>query len=239
MDETTRRIHLAEELVMAYRRELGQHLLAAACYGSVAHGRADAHSDLEIIVLTDASIKPVNVHQERYGIAVECDVLPVERLLRAAQVVTIDWGIEADCYRHQRPIWDPTGQFSAVRAASLAIPPERFEDALQQSWWSVREWATKVVAMVDAGNFAGAEFTAWQYLYQVALRIALIQQEPYVSLRTLWQEARARGFGVADMLGVLAGKDAAHLPEAVRAVQQHTGSWGEPADPRAPFIRPK
>lgn len=88
MDETTRRIHLAEELVMAYRRELGVHLLAAACYGSVAHGRADAHSDLEIIVLTDASIKAVNVHQERYGIAVECDVLPVERLLCAAQVVT-------------------------------------------------------------------------------------------------------------------------------------------------------
>lgn len=60
----------------------------------------------------------------------------------------------------------------------------------------------------------------WQYLYQVALRIALVQQEPYVSLRTLWQEASARGFGVADMLGLLAGGDIAHLPEI-------------------PFIRPK
>ncbi len=239
MDETGRRIHLAEAMVREYQREMGHHLMAAACYGSAAHGRADAHSDLEIIVLTDASIEAVNVHTVQYGIQVECDVLPTERLLRAAQIVTIDWGIEADCYRHQWPIWDPTGQFAAIRAASLATPPERFEDALQQSWWSVREWANKVVAMVEAGNQAGAQFTAWQYLYQAALRIALMQQEPYVSLRTLWQEASARGFGVAEMVGALASGDIAHLPDTVRDIQQHTGSWGEPADPEEPFIRPK
>ena len=93
MDETGRRIHLAEAMVREYQREMGHHLMAAACYGSAAHGRADAHSDLEIIVLTDASIEAVNVHTVQYGIQVECDVLPTERLLRAAQIVTIDWGV--------------------------------------------------------------------------------------------------------------------------------------------------
>lgn len=239
MDETIRRLNLAEEMIWAYRRDLGEHMMAAACYGSVAHGRADRHSDLELIVLTDPVIDAVNVHTVRNGVQVECDVLPTERLQRAAQVVTIEWGVEADCYRHHRIIWDPTEQFAAVRESALATPHERFEDALQQSWWSVREWATKVAAMVESGNPAGAQFTAWQYLYQVALRIALVQQEPYVSLRTLWQEASARGFGVADMLGVLAGGDIAHLPDMVRAVQQHTGSWGEPADAAEPFIRAK
>ena len=239
MDETRRRINLADEMVWEYRRELGEHVVAAACYGSVAHGRADVHSDLELLVLTDIAIEAVNVHTMRNGIQVECDVLPTERLRHAAQVVTIEWGIEADCYRHHWVLWDPTEQFATIREAALATPRERFDAVLQQTWWAAREWASKVVAMVETGNRAGAQFTAWQYLYLVAMRVALAHQEPYESLRTLWQEASARGFGVADMVGVLAGGNIAHLPEVVRAVQQHTGSWGEPADAAEPFIRPK
>lgn len=239
MDETRRRINLAEEMVLVYRHELGEHMVGAACYGSVAHGRADAHSDLELIVLTDTTIEAVNVHTERNGIQVECDVLPAERLRRAAQIVTLEWGVEADCYRYHWVLWDPTKQFAAVREAALATPRERFEDVLQQSWWSAREWASKVVAMVETGNRPGAQFTAWQYLYLAALRMALAEQEPYGSLRTLWQEASARGFGVADVLGVLERADIARLPEVVRGVQQHTGSWGAPSDPKAPFTRLK
>lgn len=160
MDETMRRLNLAEEMMSAYRRDLGEHMVAGSCYGSVAHGRADGRSDLELIVLTDTVIEAVNVHTVRNGVQVECDVLPTERLRRAAQVVTIQWGIEADCYRYHRVIWDPTEQFAAVRESALATPRERFEDALQQSWWSVREWATKVAVMVESGNPAGAQFTA-------------------------------------------------------------------------------
>ena len=239
MDETRRRINLAEELVWEYRRKLGKRMVAAACYGSVAHGRADAHSDLELLILTDPAIEAVNVHTVRNGIQVECDVLPTERLRHASQIVTIEWGVEADCYRHQWVLWDPTEQFAAIRKAATATPRERFEDVLQQTWWAEREWASKVVAMVETGNRPGAQFSGWQYLYLAAMRVALAHQKPYESLRTLWQEASARGFGVADMVGVLAGGNVAHLPEVVRAVQQHTGSWGAPSDPKAPFIRPK
>lgn len=153
--------------------------------------------------------------------------------------MTIEWGVEADCYRHHWVLWDPTEQFARVREAALETPRERYEDVLQQSWWSAREWASKVVAMVDARNRPGSQFGAWQYLYVAALRIALAQQEPYVSFRTLWQELSARGFGVAEMLDVLATGDITHLPGVVRAVHEHTGAWGEPADPEKPFIRPK
>ncbi len=239
MDETRRRMDLAKEMALAYRRDMGDHMVAAACYGSVAHGRADAHSDLELIVLTDLFVEPINVHTVRQGIQVECDVLPIERLRHRAQVVTIEWGVEADCYRYPRIIWDPTEQFAAVRDISLATPRKRFDDALQQSWWSAREWANKVVAMVESDNLPGAQFTAWQYLYLVAMRVALVQQEPYESLRTMWQDASARGFGVADVLGVLVRTDIAHLPEVIRVVQKDTGSWGEPSDPKELFVCPK
>lgn len=117
MDETGRRLRLAEEIVREYRQEMGDHLVAAACYGSLAHEKADAHSDLEFIALTDNSIDPVNIHTISHPIQVECDVLPTERLLRAAQIVTPEWGIEADSYRYHRLIWDPSHQFAAVRAA--------------------------------------------------------------------------------------------------------------------------
>lgn len=113
MDETWRRIQLAEAMVCDYRREMGEHVVGAACYGSVAHERADAHSDLELIVLTDTSVEAVNVDTVQQGIQVECDVVPTNRLLRAAKIVTIDWGIEADRYRYQWPL--AIGQFAAVR----------------------------------------------------------------------------------------------------------------------------
>lgn len=94
---TRRRVNLAEEMVWEYRRELGQHMVAAACSASVAHGRADAHSDLELLVLTDIVVEAVNVHTERNEIQVECDALPTERVRHAAQVVTIECGVEVEC----------------------------------------------------------------------------------------------------------------------------------------------
>jgi predicted nucleotidyltransferase len=239
MDETQRRINLAWKVVREYRHQLGEHVVAAACYGSVAHGRADAHSDLELLVLTDMTVEPVNVHTVRDGVAIECDVIPTARLRQAAQLVTLDWGVEADGYRHHYILWDPRDEFVAVREASLQTPAERFDEVLQHSWWSAREWASKVIAMVETANNPGAQYTAWQYLYVASMRVALRQQEPYVSLRTLWQEASARGFGVADMVSVLTGGEISLLPEVLHTVQQHTGVWGAPSNPTAPFVRPK
>ncbi|NMP23861.1 hypothetical protein [Sulfobacillus harzensis] len=239
MDETARRVALAEEMTQNYRREFREHLAASACYGSVAHGLADAHSDLEMIILTDDAIDAVNVHMVYHGIPVECDIVPTARFFRAAQRVSVEWGIEADAYRHHLPIWDPGNQFEAIRAASLATPHEQFEEALKVSWWSAREWAAKIQAMAKVGNDPGCQFAAWQYLYLAALRIALAQQDPYRSLRSLWQEASTRGFGVEAMLEGLTRGDISRLPQLVEIVQQRTGSWGQPPDEEIPFICPK
>ncbi len=93
--------------------------------------------------------------------------------------------------------------------------------------------------MVDQGNRPGAQFAAWQYLYLAAMRVALVQKEPYPSLRTLWQDAGSRGFCIDEMLSCLTKGDIRQLPKAVDTVQYCTGSWGKPDDVKEPFIRPK
>jgi predicted nucleotidyltransferase len=49
----TIRIEIARRIVERKRQELGEHLIAAACYGSVAHNAALPHSDVEIVIVTD------------------------------------------------------------------------------------------------------------------------------------------------------------------------------------------
>ncbi len=51
MDETGRRIH-AEAMVREYRRDMGQHLMAAACYVSAAHGHADAQHQNAVVAFS-------------------------------------------------------------------------------------------------------------------------------------------------------------------------------------------
>lgn len=48
------RVIVAQGVVAQKRLELGEHLRAACCYGSVAHQAAGAYSDVEMIIISDS-----------------------------------------------------------------------------------------------------------------------------------------------------------------------------------------
>jgi predicted nucleotidyltransferase len=233
-----RRVTLAAQIVEREQTVLGRHFLAAACYGSVAHGKAGEDSDLELIILTDDSVPAEDHHFREQGLLVESDRLPASRFHQAAGRVTEDWGIEADSYRHHLVIEDPRGLFAEASRIALTIPPERFWDMLARTWWDAEEGFAKVRAMVRRGDRPGLLFTGWQFLWRAAMRVALHDQRPYESLRTLWGDVAARGYGFLEVLAGIRGGDAG-WPDRLTAVKTATGSWGRPQHPADRFIIPK
>jgi len=100
------RLGVAHRLLHQVQQELGPDLLALAVYGSVAHGQARAHSDLEVVVLTadgvpareEQRLEATGGEGESPGslILVEVDRLSRSRMLAAAERVGPLWGVEAD-----------------------------------------------------------------------------------------------------------------------------------------------
>lgn len=223
------RVAVAHAIVAEQRRQLDRHLLAAACYGSVAHGAAAAHSDLELVLLTDDGTAPWEHRFLRDGVLVECDCLPASRMLSATRCVTPKWGVEADQYRHHFVLWDPDDLFPKVWEAARSLPNEVFENVLRDGWWVAWEILGKARNGLDAGDMPRAVFHAWEVAYHAALRIALYERVPYESARTLWDDVAARVYDLPALLDTLTRGDLASLSGALDAVWLRVGHWGAPA----------
>jgi hypothetical protein len=115
------------------RRELGEAMLAAAVYGSVAHRAAAQHSDVEVDVVVDETVEERDEYFFDEGVMVECNLVSAERMLSSARRVPWNWGIKADAYRHQEAIWDPGAFFKRLHEAATTIPDEDFDRALAES----------------------------------------------------------------------------------------------------------
>lgn len=230
-DPTAERLATARRVIEERRPALGPALIAAACYGSVAHGAARLHSDVELVVITDESVPYADEYFFRGGILVECTTLPAARMLAAASRVPPDWGITADQYRHHLVLYDPGGFFPRLHAAAHDLDPAAFEASLQRSWWTAYELRGKTLNALASGDVPAALSAGWSFAYWAAMRIALQKRVPYESGRTLWREAAARGHGMGDLIGILSGGGMAGLRDTLDEVWRHTGSGGSPPRP--------
>ena len=227
--ETERRVALARLVCQRKRAELGEKLLAIAVYGSVAHGAAGPHSDLEMVLLTDDSLELTYEPFYTDGVQGQCDVLLASRMLRAASGVTPKWGIQADQYRCHLVLWDPDGWFARVQAAAYALADDAFQSALREGWWPAHEIRNKVRNALLAGDPPRAMFHAWEFTYVCAMRIALHERRPYESDRTLWTDVAGRGYATPDLITALTTGDLAAIPARLDAVWERTNAWGAPA----------
>lgn len=230
IDENAIRVEIAREIVERKRQELGEHLLAAACYGSVAHAASNYYSDVELILLTDDETPAVEEQFFTREIMVECDRLPLTRMLAAARRVDPTWGIEADQYLYHLPIWDPNNIFGQVQETAKSAPDELFARALTPVWWGAWEMRGKFRNAALQGDVASMYYSGWLFARNVALRIALHERRPYESLRTIWQDVAERGYGMRELIAALSGGSAESLSAAVESVWEQTRAWGQPPD---------
>jgi kanamycin nucleotidyltransferase len=209
-------------------------MFAGAVIGSVAHGAAATHSDVELVIVTAATVDERDEYFFDEGVMVECAVVQAERLLASARSVPWNWGIKADAYRHQVVVWDPDGFFERLRTEATSIPDKRFERALGESWWIIREERDKLRNALADGDEPRAVYLGWEFAYGAAMRIALDQRTPYESGRTLWRDSVSRGHGMGALIDALVG-GAAALSEVRRCVDDvwsRMSAWSPPPSER-------
>jgi hypothetical protein len=71
-----------------------------------------------------------------------------------------------------------------------------------------------------------ALYLGWEFAYGAAMRIALREQRPYESGRTLWRDAASRGYGMETLIDALTS-GAAAFPEITSAVDAVWSEIGE------------
>jgi hypothetical protein len=209
-------------------------MLAAAVIGSVAHSAAAAHSDVELVIVTGATVEERDEYFFDEGVMVECAVVEAARLLISARSVPWNWGIKADAHRHQVVLWDPDGFFEHLRTQAMSIPDEKFVRALGESWWIIREERDKLRNALADGDEPRAIYLGWEFAYGAAMRIALEQRTPYESGRTLWRDSVSRGHGMGALIDALVGGSAA-LSEITRCVDDvwsRMSAWSPPPSGR-------
>ncbi|HZU13315.1 MAG TPA: kanamycin nucleotidyltransferase C-terminal domain-containing protein [Chloroflexota bacterium] len=224
----TDRVTVAQRIVEECRQELGSRLLAAACYGSVAHHAAGPHSDVEIVLVTDDTVPYRDEYFFQDGILVECTTLSAMRMLEAASRIPPDWGIKYDQYRHHLALYDSVAFFPRLHAVADARPNVPFSTALQESWFTAYEMRGKVLNAVAAGDTSTALSAGWSFAFWAAMRIALHERVPYESTRTLWKEVAARGYGMRDLIEALTAGKVADVPRTVEAVWHAMDRWDMP-----------
>ena len=230
LSPNTIRLAIARRVIERKRQELGDHLIAGACYGSVAHNAAMANSDVELVILTDDTIPAKEEQFFDQGIMVECDMLPATRMLSAAQRVTSRWGIQADQYLYHLVIWDPDDFFPRLWAAANDLSTQDFATAQQQCWWWVYEVRCKMHNALLADNRPRIAHHGWEFAYAAAMHIALYERKPYESDRTLWQDVSARGYGMKELVEVITAGSPEKIPAAVDNVWEHIKTWGTPRE---------
>jgi kanamycin nucleotidyltransferase len=205
-------------------------MLAGAVIGSVAHGAAAEHSDVELVVVTTTAVEERDEYFFDAGVMVECAVVQAERLLASARSVPWNWGIKADAHRHHVAIWDPEGFFDRLRQAAGSIPDEDFERALEASWWIVYEEREKLRNAMGQNDAPRAVYLGWEFAYAAAMRIALRERVPYESGRTLWEDASRRGYGIERLIRALtAGAALSEITCAVDDVWSEMAGWSAPS----------
>jgi kanamycin nucleotidyltransferase len=228
------RLEIARRCVERKRRELGKAMIAGAVYGSVAHGAAAEHSDVEVIVVVGESVDERDEHFFDEGVMVECNVVQAERILASARQVPWNWGIKADAYRHHEPLWDPGSFFERLREAAFSPSDEDFERALDETWWIVYEEREKLQNAVSADDVPRAVYLGWDFAYAAAMRIALRERTPYESGRTLWRDVASRGYDMHQLVEAVT-QGAASLDEirrCVDAVWRKIDAWSASSSAR-------
>lgn len=227
--EDLRRIEIAQRVLERARDELGTQLRAAACYGSVAHGAAREHSDVELTIITDETVAYRDEYLFERGTLVECTFVSVARMLAAARRVPPDWGIKADQYRHHHVLYDADGFFPRLWSVADDLAPSDFDSALAESWWIVYELRGKVRNALADDDRPQTIYTAWSFAYWTAMRIALHEQRPYESGRTIWHDAIARGYRIRQLVDALLVGQVTEIGQGVDAVWEQTEAWGAPS----------
>ncbi|WP_020373428.1 kanamycin nucleotidyltransferase C-terminal domain-containing protein [Sulfobacillus thermosulfidooxidans] len=220
---------IARKILTEYQTRYPSQIVAAGIYGSVAYNEMTLWSDLEMMIVVSENIAP---REERFfagSLLIECDIVTPSQLWKGAHRVTVEWGLEADAYRHQWILWDPGQWFDRLRMHAEQIPSRAFEHALQESWWMFYEWGCKwrsAMIQKDADRIVSL---SWKLAWLAALRWALFTRKPFRSERTMWRDMREANTVLTKLLDALKTPYYPGIQAALHDLWTQTNEWGRPS----------
>lgn len=189
----------------------GDKLLAIGCYGSIALGKDEPYSDIEIHVITKELIH-MKTPEFVYGkFKIEISLAEKEQFLEKAKAISASWAIKAGSFIHVLPVYDPSNLFEDIKTLPFASLNTSRERVMKEFIaWEPYETIAKIRNNYRNGNLDYLPIGASDLLWQTAKLIGLANKKYYSTrARTLEEsvEMASIPFGYKElMLGMVAGQ---------------------------------
>lgn len=223
------RLTLARELAQCILRKYGDAVLGIALYGSVARGADTSYSDIELRVITDASVPEHDVeYVHRSGAKIEINYEQAENYLRRAASVDTDWPIWAAIYRQQLVLFEREDFFVRARKAIESVREEDFRAAQAQLIAEdLYELVQKIRGAWEQHREENLRWWAGRFLWFSMLWLGLANRKYFTTGGTVWDEVRRFSIlpkNFESQLAVLAGFKPSNASEVYCAVED---LWAE------------
>jgi hypothetical protein len=123
---------------------------------------------------------------------------------------------------------DLDGFFPQLWEVARNIPAAAFAEALSATWWWCYEVRNKLLNACAVNHRPRMRFEGWGFASAAAMHIALYEQRPYESGRTLWQDVTSRGYGMRELVDILTAGALEDISPAVDEVWRQISQWGTP-----------
>lgn len=223
------RVALARELAQCILRKYGDAVLGITLYGSVARGADTSYSDIELRVVTDASVAEHDVeYVHRSGAKIEINYEQAENYLRRAASIDIDWPIWAAIYRQQLVLFERENFFAQARKATESVQDKYFRAAQAQLIAEdLYELVQKIRGAWEQKREENLRWFAGRFLWFSVLWLGLANRKYFTTGSTVWDEVRRFSIlpkNFEHQLTVLAGFRPSSVNEVYRAVED---LWSE------------
>ncbi|MCS7197363.1 MAG: hypothetical protein NZ930_01540 [Candidatus Bipolaricaulota bacterium] len=223
------RLALARELAQRILQKYGDTVLGIALYGSVAREADTSYSDIELRVVTDASVAEHDVeYVHRSGAKIEINYEQAENYLRRAASVDIDWPIWAAIYRQQMVLFEREDFFARARKVAESVRDEYFRTAQAQLIAEdLYELVQKIRGAWEQKSEENLRWWAGRLLWFSVLWLGLANRKYFTTGGTVWDEVRRFSIlpkNFEHQLAVLASFRPSSVNEVYHAVEE---LWAE------------
>ncbi len=218
------RLARARDLAQRILAKYGDAVLGIALYGSVARQADTPYSDIELRVVTDASVAEHDVeYVHRSGTKIEINYEQAENYLRRASSVDTDWPIWAAIYRQQLVLFEREDFFTRARQATEIAQDEDFRAAQAQLIAEdLYELVQKIRSAWEQKREENLRWWAGRFLWFSVLWLGLANRKYFTTGGTVWEEVRrfpTLPENFENQLTVLAGFRPSNVSEVYRAVE--------------------
>jgi kanamycin nucleotidyltransferase len=182
------RLRIAHALKRKILKKHGKQVLGIAIYGSVAKNEDRMYSDLEMFVVTKRKQAARDVRYVYKDMTVEVAYTSARTILREARRVTINWAIEADCYRSYAVLYEKNAWFKKLQRATQTQDARAFTKAIRKYVVWLHELIGKIK---NAYRYHDDNLFYWLAAYlgwESLLLLGLMNKHYYKSERVMFDE---------------------------------------------------